>query len=715
MPDQNLNVNVKYPATVQPGPPPGTPNMLGGRAPYAPTEEQNKRFAELLERIAASKAPPEKPEKPHKEEEGIAGKLGGFIGGTVAQALGFAGGMTLERVLDKAKEKIIEFVQAATQLEVVGARLDAVLAQNGTATEQYRKHLYGLAEEMTKISTVSREEWLQTLTRLNQFGADPKKMNEYAEGINNLAAKIGTTIPNATEIFIHAMEGNFTALSRYGIHVREAGTVTEKMDDLLKEVATSESAARSETDTLAGKWKLFKNSTEEAAAATGNLVVKTGLLQGLLAQGKRWMDAYSESVGAVPGKLDGLSKAQQTYIANLNSAIEAQRKWDQALADSKNRTGEYQTMLNSMFKQRAAEHEAEKQAFAEEQKIEEARIKMYEEAHAISPQEAQNRKDKLAQQKILKEEEFKAQEIREEQFKQQAAYNVQYQAYLEKKKQEKDLQQRIHDLGLKGHAEEGARKLAEGELFKLQKDLRENVEPALTIAAKDLGRTQTRVATELKALEEQTAQQLKELNYLHQTTINAIQAKIAQEQQAGRDIRKKYGPSPMGPGGEFTPATAGPGQKVPKVEELPILPPAPAIPIDTTARDRRKKELQDQMDKTTREANAAVEAAGGLEETSWWSLGVPWGRLVYVTSQHDTRMKAKDEEEMKKFEEEMAKPVPGEKGKKTTAAAIKEGAQAQHDAALLYEQNSKEMLAAVTRVNDRLNELEDRTRVRQYI
>jgi hypothetical protein len=219
---------------------------------------------------------------------------------------------------------------------------------------------------------------------LNQFGADPKKIKDYAEAINNLAALMDTTIPNATEVFIHAMEGNFSMLSRYGIHVREAGTQLEKMHDLMTQVAVGAPVAAAATQTTAGAWQKFQNAAGEATTAVGNLIGANTLLKNTFQVLTYMFDDFATIMGKVPKEMDDIHNADKQYIKDMEALIDLQRKYKNALEDVKIELDQIAQLRNQQTSKREQMLRLEDEEFKKTQAAQHAQYELAHQRHMIT-------------------------------------------------------------------------------------------------------------------------------------------------------------------------------------------------------------------------------------------------------------------------------------------------------------------------------------------
>jgi len=214
-----------------------------------------------------------------------------------------AGFSALIGVMAKAREEF-----AANQESVF--KLDAALAQNQLLTDATREKYAALADELETKTAISGEKWLDVLTRLTQFGANPDQIEQYTEAVKNLAGIMGGDVESAAAAVSKAMQGNFTMFSRYGIVVSEAGTQTEKMATLMEDLAQrggGQLEARAQS--LNGHWAQMKLQLGNVLENIGRFIndgQETGGVVGGLARTFAW---WAEVTGGTTKKLDGMANA----------------------------------------------------------------------------------------------------------------------------------------------------------------------------------------------------------------------------------------------------------------------------------------------------------------------------------------------------------------------------------------------------------------------
>jgi hypothetical protein len=224
--------------------------------------------------------------------------------------------LAVKEGIDFVKESVTEFAAA----QVSQFKIDAALAQTGNLTRETRMEIDALIREMKEATGVSGTEWAATITRLVQFGSDPGKLKEYAEGVKNLAAVMGGDVESAGHVFVRAIEGNYEALRRYGIKIEETGTSTERMERLMSELALrggGQMEARAQT--MTGKWDRLKETFHATMIPVGGLAAK-------MFEATNFTEGWTTA-------LDWLEKKLHGVVAGAEGLENAARKTKQSFDD----------------------------------------------------------------------------------------------------------------------------------------------------------------------------------------------------------------------------------------------------------------------------------------------------------------------------------------------------------------------------------------------
>lgn len=262
-----------------------------------------------------------------KAIDGIAGVIRGPLAAASAVLASLAGAFT---GLTKA---VSEYADAQEKV----AQLDAALAQRGLLSGEFRERLQELAGELQATTAVADDEWLEVLRRLIQFGSTPESIGMDVEAVKNLAGIIGD-VGSAANLYSRALQGNFDMFARYGIAVRDAGTQTEKLNDLQEQLARRGGGQlEAQAKSLNGQWAALKNSTSDLLEAIGSQIARTGVLQAVLGGLLNVTSAWADILGGTVEQLDGLTNQTgdaEKALASYRAQLEGVAKLSDAIVKS---------------------------------------------------------------------------------------------------------------------------------------------------------------------------------------------------------------------------------------------------------------------------------------------------------------------------------------------------------------------------------------------
>lgn len=309
--------------------------------------------------------------------------LGGPLAAVTAGVAGTVGALG---------KMVAEFAGAENKV----AKLDAVLAQNGQLTAAYRAELQALANTLQDATAISNDKWLDVLSRLTQFGADPSNIDRYAEAVKNLAGILGGDIETASTLFSRALQGNFEMFARYGITVDKAGSQTERLEALMTQLAhRGGGVLEAQSKTLAGQWRQLGNAMSDLMKGVGNLIARTGLLQITLAALTGTLRVLQTLFPGLIPKVEGLENKWRTLAERadeLRAKLQAQDAPVKTLAESYGEAGRALDELNTRLDESASKSATARQAALDlaEANAEAAKasIDRAEAEGRISPQEA---------------------------------------------------------------------------------------------------------------------------------------------------------------------------------------------------------------------------------------------------------------------------------------------------------------------------------------
>lgn len=181
----------------------------------------------------------------------------------------------IEKGLNKISAEMRSFIIEAGKQERADMSLRASLELTGRTIAGNEKVFKALATEIQRTTrytdemVIESEALLLQMTDLNQKGVE-----RAIRGAAGLASVMGMDLKSATMLVAKAMEGNYAALSRYGIKVDETLSEEEKREAILKRLEGMYGRAIADTNTYSGRVEQLKNTISEMKEQVGNAVVK---------------------------------------------------------------------------------------------------------------------------------------------------------------------------------------------------------------------------------------------------------------------------------------------------------------------------------------------------------------------------------------------------------------------------------------------------------
>lgn len=258
-----------------------------------------------------------------------AGAISGLAGLISAP---IAAGVAIVGALAASFRSVTAAVQEYAQAEESVTRMDAALAQQGQLTDENREKYQGLASELQKLTGIADDEWAGVLARLTQFGSDPASIGMDADAVKNLAGILGGDLQTAALAIGKAIQGNFSAFSRWGIVVDENASQAKKLNQLYNELAQrggGQLEARSRT--LAGQWQATKNAGGDLMEALGGLIARSGVLQSITGGLANVFESWSEILGGTIPVVEGLTNAQRKTVDVQEQLDSSGRRYERRL------------------------------------------------------------------------------------------------------------------------------------------------------------------------------------------------------------------------------------------------------------------------------------------------------------------------------------------------------------------------------------------------
>ena len=199
--------------------------------------------------------------------------------------------------------------QTGRSYEIVGPQLEAFAAKMEQST------LY-TDEQVRKASTL-----MVQMTDLDANG-----IQRAVKGSAGLAAVMGVDLESAARLVMKAMEGNYGALSRYGIKVDENLTAEQKQAALLDQLEKMYGRAESATQSYAGQLTQLKKAWENTKEEIGRVVLNTNILQASTGILTGALEQLQTVIKGVRGQLRELAEAKHAEMVADAAAYESLTK-----------------------------------------------------------------------------------------------------------------------------------------------------------------------------------------------------------------------------------------------------------------------------------------------------------------------------------------------------------------------------------------------------
>ena len=199
--------------------------------------------------------------------------------------------------------------QTGRNYEIVGPQLEAFAAKMEQST------LY-TDEQVRKASTL-----MVQMTDLDANG-----IQRAVKGSAGLAAVMGVDLESAARLVMKAMEGNYGALSRYGIKVDENLTAEQKQAALLDQLEKMYGRAESATQSYAGQLTQLKKAWENTKEEIGRVVLNTNILQASTGILTGALEQLQTVIKGVRGQLRELAEAKHAEMVADAAAYESLTK-----------------------------------------------------------------------------------------------------------------------------------------------------------------------------------------------------------------------------------------------------------------------------------------------------------------------------------------------------------------------------------------------------
>jgi len=258
-------------------------------------------------------------------------KLAAAVGGAY---LGFQG---LKKGISAMVANAIEGENAANNLRVA-------LESTGRITPGLTERMLAFSSAIQKETIINDEAVTSIQTLLAQMTKlDVEGIQRATKGAIGLARTLNIDVNSAALLVQKAMEGNFGALSRYGIKVDETLSIEEKQAQLLGKLEDLYIRAQEETKTYSGTLAQLKNVWNDMLEAAGYGITESEGLRNALGQVRNIIERmtpviadFTSSIGDMIGSLvsfgvkaiDTLENLRQKVSGLASSVSKTERDWN---------------------------------------------------------------------------------------------------------------------------------------------------------------------------------------------------------------------------------------------------------------------------------------------------------------------------------------------------------------------------------------------------
>ena len=178
-------------------------------------------------------------------------------------------------------DAVVDCVYKFANAEMISARLEASLRNQGITSAYVAKELNDYAQELQNVYGVSADVVKNGMRLLVNFGVVGDELKQATNAAYSLSQGLGIDLQSAFQMVARAAEGNTTALSRYGIKVDSTKTQSEQFAQALEQIdgkfgqlaGSSANNLITKTNVLKETWDDFKKQVGAAFEPLGQLIV----------------------------------------------------------------------------------------------------------------------------------------------------------------------------------------------------------------------------------------------------------------------------------------------------------------------------------------------------------------------------------------------------------------------------------------------------------
>ncbi len=192
-----------------------------------------------------------------------------FSGGAKAFIGELAGIFSFAAIADFFKKSL----EAYGEQEAAMAKLTRALENHGIASDAMVGHLEDMSRHFELLTGVEDNLITTAQTTLVNFGLQGDMMDKATKAALDLSAGMGIDLNSAALLIGKAFEGNTSTLSRYGIQVSKNLDPTKKFAQVLQEINSKfGDASTAQAQTFTGQLKLMGDAFNHLQEAVGKII-----------------------------------------------------------------------------------------------------------------------------------------------------------------------------------------------------------------------------------------------------------------------------------------------------------------------------------------------------------------------------------------------------------------------------------------------------------
>ncbi len=252
-----------------------------------------------------------------KGETDLAGKgIGGLKSQFSGLGAGIAAAFTVDALIGFSKASIEAFREAEVNANKLRFAVEAIGLEGGKAFEK----LIAQSNQLQKISVFSDDDIQRSQTQLVQFGLTTDQVTLLIPKILDLASATGTDLASATDTLIQGINGQSRALKPLGLEFKNTGDKAENLAIISEKLNKFMGATNVAFETGAGQARNFENVVDDLQEKFGELLSRTGVIQGLTSGFKLIIDSFQTDSEKAQTQQDNFLRGRIDAFTKFNAA-----------------------------------------------------------------------------------------------------------------------------------------------------------------------------------------------------------------------------------------------------------------------------------------------------------------------------------------------------------------------------------------------------------